>query len=73
MRGGFRADLAGRRHRSRGDADALDMLYDPSFEQPRIVNEALLGRTPEAVARLKKRGRALALLEQGMEAAARRP
>ena len=32
-----------------GDADALDMLYDPSFEQPRIVNEALLGRTPEAV------------------------
>lgn len=32
-----------------GDPRALELLYDPTYEHPRIVNETLLGRTPDAV------------------------
>lgn len=32
-----------------GDPTVLELLYDPQEEEPRIVNEALLGRTPEPV------------------------
>ena len=32
-----------------GAEPSLDILYDPTFSEPRIVNEALLGRSPDPV------------------------